>query len=68
MKRGLSGIYFRVKSDTGGYESTVFEDLTEKQQDLIMKDEDIEWLKGLAKKLAKTIRHLGDELDIIMEG
>lgn len=68
MKRGLSGIYFRVKSDTKGYENTVFEDLTEKQQDEIMKDKDDQWLKSLAKQLAKTLRHLGDELDITMEG
>lgn len=60
MRRNLDGVYFRI-----GTENICFSDLTEEQQDEIMKDRDKEWLKSMCKILAKTIKDIGDELDIV---
>ena len=60
MRRNLDGVYFRV-----GTENICFSDLTEEQQDEIMKDRDKEWLKSMCKILAKTIKDIGDELDMV---
>lgn len=67
-KRGLSGIYFRVKNEeTGGFENRVFEDLTEDQQNQMMEGRSEEWLKSLSVSLAKTLRRIGDQFDISVE-
>ena len=60
MRRNLDGVYFRI-----GTENICFSDLTEEQQNEIMKDRDVEWLKSMCKILAKTIKDIGDELDIV---
>ena len=60
MRRNLDGVYFRI-----GTENICFSDLTEEQQDEVMKDRDKEWLKSICKILAKTIKDIGDELDIM---
>ena len=62
MKRNLDGVYFRV-----GTENICFSDLTEEQQDEVMKDRDAEWLRSLCKILAKTLKDIGDELDMVCE-
>lgn len=62
MRRNLDGVYFRV-----GTENICFSDLTEEQQDEVMKDRDAEWLKSLCKILAKTLKDIGDELDMVCE-
>lgn len=62
MRRNLDGVYFRM-----GTENICFSDLTEEQQDEVMKDRDAEWLKSLCKILAKTIKNIGDELDMVCE-
>ena len=62
MKRNLDGVYFRIGTD-----NICFSDLTEEQQDKMMENRDIEWLKSMCKILAKTIKDIGDELDLIME-
>lgn len=62
MRRNLDGVYFRI-----GTENICFSDLTEEQQDEIMKDRNEEWLKSMCKILAKTIKDIGDELDIVCE-
>lgn len=62
MKRNLDGVYFRVET-----ENICFSDLTEEQQDEVMKDRDTEWLKSLCKILAKTLKDIGDELDMVCE-
>ena len=65
-QRNLSGIYFRFKNpETGEMENRVFEDLLPENQDEIMKDRDIEWLKLLSKQLANTLRDIGDRFDIM---
>lgn len=64
--RNLSGIYFRSKNpETGKWDSIVFEDLPEEEQDELLENKSKEWVVSLAKKLAKTINDLGDTFDII---
>ena len=60
MRRNLDGVYFRI-----GTENICFSDLTEEQQDEVMKDRDKEWLKSMCKILAKTLKDIGDELDMV---
>jgi hypothetical protein len=68
IKRNLSGIYFRVKNEeTGKFDNIVFEDLSEQQQDEMMKGRSEEWLKSLAKQLASTLNIIGEQLDITGE-
>jgi len=55
MRRNLDGVYFRI-----GTENICFSDLTEEQQDEIMKDRNEEWLKSMCKILAKTLKDIGD--------
>ena len=62
MKRNLDGVYFRM-----GTENICFSDLTPEQQDEVMKGRSEEWLKSMCKILAKTIRNIGDELDLVYE-
>lgn len=65
-RRDISGIYiFHKFKDDECKEPTCFEDCPEERQD--------EWLdqlgpgavKNLAKQLARTIRSLGDQLDLL---
>lgn len=68
IKRNLSGMFFRVKNkETGEFENIVFEDLSSEQQDFLMKDRDLKWIKSLAKVLAKTISDIGKQFDISVE-
>ena len=67
-KRNLSGIYIRAFNDQEHkWDSIVFEDLSEEQQDEAMKDRDIEWIKSLVKLLAGTINEIGEQFDIAKE-
>jgi hypothetical protein len=61
--RNLSGIYFRSKIEDK-WTNIVFEDLSESEQDRVMDGREIEWLKSLAKQLAKTINEIGEFCDI----
>lgn len=62
IKRNLDGVYFRI-----GKENICFSDLTEEQQDEMMTGRSEEWLKNMCKILAKTIRDIGDQLDLVCE-
>lgn len=66
MNRNLDGVYFRIKRDDE-WQSICFSDLTEEEMDEIMKDRPTEWLCSLCKILGKTIKNIGDQLDIVME-
>ena len=67
-KRNLSGCYFRVKNnETAKYENIVFEDLNENEQDEILKDRDVNYLKSLVKILSNTLNEIGDNFDLIKE-
>lgn len=63
-KRDLDGIYFRVKR--GKYwESICFSDLSDKEMDKVFEGHSVEWLKNTCKILGRTIRDIGDSLDIV---
>lgn len=63
MNRDLDRIYFRIKRD-GKWDNVCFSDLTDEEMDEILKDRNEEWLKSVCKILGRTIRRIGDELDI----
>lgn len=63
MNRKLDGIFFRVKRGEM-WQSICFSDLTDEEMDEILKDRNEEWLKSVCKILGRTIRRIGDELDI----
>lgn len=63
IKRELDGIYFRVKR--GKYwESICFSDLSDEEMDKVLEGHSVEWLKKMCKILGRTIRDIGDSLDI----
>jgi hypothetical protein len=65
-RRNLSGIYiFHKFEDEERREPTVFEDCPESKQDEWMATLDTDGLKGLAKQLGRTIRSIGDQLDLL---
>lgn len=62
-KRDLDGIYFRVKR--GKYwESICFSDLSDEEMDKVLEGHSVEWLKSTCKILGRTIRDIGDSLDV----
>ena len=66
MNRNLDGVYFRIKRDEI-YESICFSDLTEEEQNEVLNGRTKEWLKSLCKELARTIKDIGDCIDIVGE-
>ena len=65
LRRDLSGIFFRYRDPmTGRFENRTFEDLPPSEQDRVMSDRSSEWLRSLAKQLAKTLREVGDICDV----
>lgn len=63
MNRNLDGIYFRVKRGEK-WDNVCFSDLTDEEMDAVLEGRDKEWLKSVCKILGRTIRRIGDELDI----
>ena len=66
MNRNLDGIYFRVKRD-GKWDNVCFSDMTQEEMEQVMENRDIDWLKSMCIQLGKTIRNMGDQLDIACE-
>lgn len=63
MRRNLSGIYFRYEG-----ENVCFEELPVSEQARRMEGKSSEWLKSLAKHLARALINLGDDFDIVAGG
>ena len=63
MNRDLDGIYFRVKRGQR-WESVCFSDLSDEEMDKVLEGHSVEWLKSTCKILGRTIRNIGDSLDI----
>lgn len=61
--RDLDGVYFRVERN-GKWHNICFSDLTEEEMDKILAGRNNEWLRNLCKILGKTMRDIGDQLDI----
>ena len=66
MNRNLDGVYFRVKRDEK-WLNVCFSDLSDDEMEEVMQDRTDEWLKDLCRILGRTIRDIGDQLDIVME-
>ena len=66
MNRNLDGVYFRIKREDK-WENICFSDLTEEEMDYVMDGRTAEWLRSLCKILGKTVRDIGEQLDIVME-
>lgn len=66
IQRNLDGVYFRMKRGDK-YMNVCFSDMTEDEQDEVLKGRNEEYLRNFVKILAKTIRKIGDELDIVGE-
>lgn len=66
MDRNLDGIYFRINRNES-WENICFSDLTEEEMQGVLVGRDEAWLKSLCVMLGKTIRKIGDELDLICE-
>lgn len=64
MNRDLDRIYFRVKRGEK-WDNVCFSDLTDEEMDEILKDRNEEWLKSVCKILGRTIRDIGDSLDLV---
>lgn len=64
MNRDLDGIYFRVKRGNR-WESVCFSDLSDEEMDVVLEGYTADWLKSVCKILGRTIRRIGDELEIV---
>ena len=64
-RRNLSGVYiFHKFEDEENKKPTCFEDCPEDKQDEWLNNLEPEAVKNLAKKLANTIRNIGDALEL----
>ncbi len=67
-RRDLSGIYIFDKFKTEEKrQPTCFEDCREETQDKWLDSLEVEALKNLAKQLGKTIKDIGEQLDLMCE-
>ena len=68
MQRNISGIYFRYQNpDTGKWESWSFEDLPEDVQRNILQTKNAEFIKEIAISMAKRLKEIADQFDIVSE-
>ena len=63
MNRNLDGVYFRIGRN-GRYANICFSDMTPEERAVIMEGRSTEWLVSMCEILAKTIREIGDALNI----
>lgn len=66
MKRDLDGVFFRVERD-GRWLSLCFTDLTEAERERVMEHRSLAWTRRLALIMARTLREMGDQLDVVCE-
>lgn len=66
IERNLDCVYFRMKR-YDKWCNVCFTDLTEEEQDKVMEGRNDEWLKSMCKILARYLRIVGDEFDIVCE-
>ena len=64
MNRGLDGIYFRVERD-GRWQSICLSDMTEDEIDKVMENKNRNFCLSCVKILAKKLREIGDQFDIV---
>lgn len=67
-RRNLSGIYiFEKFEDDEKRQPTCFEDCREETQDRWLSELDPEAVINLAKQLGKTLKDIGDQLELVRE-
>ena len=66
MNRGLDGIYFIVERN-GIKQSICLSDLTEEEFDKVMENKNRNFAVNCCKILARKLRELGDQFDVINE-
>ena len=66
MNRNLDGVYFRINRDDT-WQNICFSDLSDDEMEEVMNGREVAWFKSMCKILGKTIREIGDQLDISME-
>jgi hypothetical protein len=67
-RRNLSGIYiFHKFEEDERTQPTVFEDCPEEVQDEWLSSLEPEAVKNLAKMLGRTLRSIGDQLDLLAQ-
>ena len=65
-RRDLDGVYFRVERD-GRWLSLCFTDLTEEERERVMGHRSLAWTREMALIMARTLREMGDQLDVVCE-
>lgn len=60
VNRDLDRMYFRVKRGKR-WDS----DLTDEEMDKVLEGHSVQWLKSTCKILGRTIRDIGDSLDLV---
>ena len=64
--RNLTGIYFRYQNpETNKWENWCFEDLPEEEQNKKLENRSEEWLKSMIITLARNIKDISDQFDIV---
>lgn len=66
--RDLDRMFFRIHEQDDTYDNVCFSDLTEDEQDEMLENRSVEWLKTMCKHLANTIRTIGDQFDLVAAG
>lgn len=66
MDRGLDGYYFRIRRN-GKWQNVCFSDLTEEEMNEVLRAKKKEFLKSMCIGLGKTIRNIGDEINLVSE-
>jgi hypothetical protein len=65
-QRNLDGVYFRIQRD-GKWTNVCFSDMIEVEMLEVLEGRNEAWLKNMCIILARTIRQIGDELDLYGE-
>ena len=65
-RRDLDGVYFRVERD-GRWLSLCFTDLTDEEREKVMEHRSLAWTREMVLIMARTLREMGDQLDIVCE-
>lgn len=66
MKRDLDGVYFRVERN-GRWLSLCFTDLTEEEREKVMGHRSLVWTREMVLIMARTLREMGDQLNVVCE-
>ena len=66
IMRNLDSVYFRIKINDE-YKNICWSDLTEEQMRKMLRGRKKDWISELAILIGRTLRKMGDQLDIIAQ-